>query len=68
MKSPEKMMSRQEMAAVLEEIARDPNAYPSARVSAIRLLNELGPQENDSSFRDLYAVGSKRQGRRPPRS
>jgi hypothetical protein len=36
MKKPEKRMSRQEMREVLEEIARDPDSYPSSRVSAIR--------------------------------
>jgi hypothetical protein len=64
MKKPEKIMSRQEMAEVLEEIARDPDAYPSSRVSAIRLLNELGPLETDGGFEPLYAVEPRRSGRR----
>jgi hypothetical protein len=53
MKKPEKRMSRQEMAEVLEEIARDPDAYPSSRVSAIRLLQELAPPQDSSQFDDL---------------
>ena len=65
MKKPEKIMGRQEMAAVLEEIARDPDAYPSARVSAIRLLNEFGPLETSAPFDDLYdEVALRRSGKR----
>jgi hypothetical protein len=64
MKKPEKRMSRQEMCEVLEEIARNPDAYPSARVSAIRLLQELAPPEVDSQFDDLYEVRQRRSGDR----
>jgi hypothetical protein len=31
----------QEMIQILEEIARNPDSYPSARISAIRALLEL---------------------------
>jgi hypothetical protein len=64
MKKLEKIMSREEMAEVLEEIARDPDAYPSARVSAIRLLHELAPLEASSQFDDLHAVRLRRSGNR----
>jgi hypothetical protein len=65
MKKPEKIMSRQEMRGILEEIARDPDSYPSSRVSAIRLLNELGPLADSSQVDDLYdAVPLRRSGRR----
>jgi hypothetical protein len=65
MKKPEKIMSRQEMRGILEEIARDPDSYPSSRVSAIRLLNELGPLPDSSQVDDLHdAVPLRRSGRR----
>jgi hypothetical protein len=57
-------MSRQEMCEVLSEIARDPDSYPSSRVSAIRLLNELGPRETDGGFEPLHAVELRRSGKR----
>jgi hypothetical protein len=63
MKKPEKRMSRQEMCEVLEEIARNPDSYPSSRVSAIRLLHELAPPEASSPFADLDEVGLRRSGR-----
>jgi hypothetical protein len=49
---------------MLEEIARNPDAYPSARVSAIRLLQELAPPEVDSQFDDLYEFRQRRSGDR----
>ena len=61
---PEKRMSRQEMCEVLEEIARGPDAYPSARVSAIRLLQELAPAQASSQFDDLHEVRLRRSGNR----
>jgi hypothetical protein len=63
MRNPEKIMSRQEMAELLEEIARDPEAYPSAPVSAIRLLHELASPEAGSQFDDLHEVRLRRSGR-----
>jgi hypothetical protein len=50
-------MTDQEMIAILEEIALDPDAYPTSRVTAIRTLwewrrNELG--ERPSAFDELY--------------
>jgi hypothetical protein len=47
-----------------EEIARDPDSYPSSRVSAIRLLHELAPLEADSQFDDLHEVRLRRSGNR----
>jgi hypothetical protein len=65
MKKPEKRMSRQEMCGILEEIARDPDAYPSSRVSAIRLLQELAPLPDSSQFDDLHdEVALRRSGNR----
>jgi hypothetical protein len=65
MKKPEKIMSRQEMAEVLEEIARDDAAYPSARVSAIRALLEIAPAEPISSqFSHLHEVELRRSANR----
>jgi hypothetical protein len=52
------------MCEVLEEIARDPDAYPSARVSAIRLLQEIAPKVDSSQFDDLHAVPPRRSGNR----
>ena len=52
------------MCEVLEEIARDPDAYPSSRVSAIRLLHELAPLEAGSQFDDLYDEVALRRSRR----
>jgi hypothetical protein len=58
-------MSRQEMCGILEEIARDPDSYPSSRVSAIRLLHELAPLPDSPQFSDLYGeVALRRSGRR----
>ena len=53
------------MCEVLEEIARDPDSYPSSRVSAIRLLHELAPPPDSSPFDDLYdEVALRRSGKR----
>jgi hypothetical protein len=57
-------MSRQEMCGILEEIARDPDAYPSARVSAIRLLQEIAPKVESSAVDDLHKVRLRRSGNR----
>jgi hypothetical protein len=57
-------MSREEMCEVLTEIARNPDSYPSSRVSAIRLLNELDPLETDGGFEPLHAVELRRSGNR----
>jgi hypothetical protein len=46
------------MIAILEEIALDPNAYPTSRVTAIRTLWEwrhAKPEEEPSPFDELYA-------------
>ncbi len=58
MKETATKMTDEEMIAVLEEIARDPNAYPSSRVTAIRTLWEwrhAEPEEGPSPFDELYA-------------
>ena len=66
------MMDENERIAILEEIARDPKAYPSARVSAIRALDERRrvaeakePPADDDKFAELYAVDGP--GGRSPR-
>jgi hypothetical protein len=52
-------MTDQEMIAILEEIALDPNAYPTSRVTAIRTLWEgrhaEPPEEEPTGFDELYA-------------
>ncbi len=51
-------MTHEEMIAILEEIARDPDAYPSSRVTAIRTLWEwrrAESEEEPNPFDDLYA-------------
>jgi hypothetical protein len=51
-------MTAEEMIAILEGIARDPDAYPTSRVTAIRTLWEwrrAEPEEEPSPFDDLYA-------------
>ena len=50
-------MTDEEMIAILEEIARDPDAYPTSRVTAIRTLWEwrrVEPEEEPNPFDDLY--------------
>jgi hypothetical protein len=50
-------MTDQEMIAILEEIALDPDAYPTSRVTAIRTLWEwrrAEPEEEPNPFDDLY--------------
>ncbi len=50
-------MTDEEMIAVLEEIIRDPEAYPTSRVTAIRTLWEwrrAEPEEEPNPFDDLY--------------
>ena len=41
-------MEQEEMIPILEEIARNPDSYPSARISAIRALLEL-EEKRDSA-------------------
>ena len=51
-------MTDEEMIAILEEIARDPDAYPTSRVTAIRTLHEwrraAEPEEEPSPCDELY--------------
>ena len=57
-------MTRQEMVAILEEIARDPKQYPSARVTAIRTLRELqAPEKPATDFDALDEVAARRRYR-----
>jgi hypothetical protein len=38
-------MTDDEKIAILEEIARNPKSYPSARITAIRTLREFWPED-----------------------
>ena len=40
-------LTRDEAIEILEAIARDPNAYPNARITAIRTLREMADDEDD---------------------
>jgi hypothetical protein len=58
-------MDRAEMIQILEEIIRDENTNPTARVTAIRALREIPPPEPASEFDGLYdEVALRRSGRR----
>jgi hypothetical protein len=56
------------MVEILEEIARNPKSYPTARISAIRALLELERKQEpdypdpDSLFADLDTVPVRRSG------
>jgi hypothetical protein len=52
------------MIRILEEIIRDEDANPTARVTAIRALREIAPPEVDSQFDDLHEVRLRRSGKR----
>lgn len=58
-------MTDDEKIAILEEIARDPKAYPSARITAIRTLREFWPEEPKprGAFADLDELRPRRQVR-----
>jgi hypothetical protein len=58
------MMDREEMIRILEEIIRDDDTNPTARVTAIRALREIAPLEASSEFDDLYEVRQRRSGNR----
>ena len=51
-------MTQDEAIEILEEIARDPDAYPSARVTAIRALLELDKEQKPEPqpFPHLYGA------------
>ena len=53
-------MDREEMIRILEEIIRDPDTNPTARVTAIRALREIPPPEPISEFEGLHAVELRR--------
>ena len=57
-------MSRQERCEVLKDIARDPDSYPSSRVSASRLLSELDPLETEGGFEPTTVLELRRSGNR----
>jgi hypothetical protein len=46
-------MEQQEMIQILEEISRNPDSYPSARISAIRALLELEKKRDPALFDEL---------------
>ena len=60
-------LSRDEMIEILEGIARDPNAYPNARITAIRTLREMADDEDDLAQPDddLYPdeLAARRKGK-----
>ena len=64
-------MTRDEMIEILEAIARDPNAYPNARITAIRTLHAWGDDEDDlvQPEDDLYPdqLAARRNRRSLPR-
>jgi hypothetical protein len=47
-------MDRDEMVAIAEGIARDHKSYPSARMSALRFLKDLGDKDGED-VRDEFA-------------
>jgi hypothetical protein len=51
-------MTQEEAIEILEEIARDPDCYPTSRVKAIRTLLQLDKERESepSVFSDLDAV------------
>jgi hypothetical protein len=59
------MMSPDEQIEILESIIKDPKSYPSARVSAIRLLREIQAEEPNtpSAFDDLDELAPRRKYR-----
>jgi hypothetical protein len=57
-------VDREEMIRILEEIIRDDDANPIARVTAIRALLEIAPAEPVSRFDDLHEVRLRRSGNR----
>jgi hypothetical protein len=59
-------MTTAEMISILEEIARDPKAYPSARVTALRALREIRADEREekpSAFDELDDELTRRRRR-----
>jgi hypothetical protein len=60
-------MTDEEMIAILEEIALDPDAYPTSRVTAIRTLwqwRHAEPEEEPTGFDELYDTDELRARRR----
>jgi hypothetical protein len=63
-------MTAEEMIAILEEIARGPDAYPTSRVTALRTLWEWShaePEEEPNPFAELYDTDEPRVRRRVAR-
>ena len=58
-------MTDDEKIAILEEIARNPKSYPSARITAIRTLREFWPEEPKptGAFAELDRVRPRRKVR-----
>ena len=58
-------MTDDEMIAILEEIARNPKSYPSARITAIRTLREFWPEDPmpTDAFAELDRVRPRRKVR-----
>jgi hypothetical protein len=58
-------MTDDEKIAILEEIARNPKSYPSARITAIRTLREFWPE--DTKPTDAFAALDQFRPRRKVR-
>ena len=61
-KTPQKTpLSRESRIAILEEIARDSEAYPRDRIAAIKVLEEMRQAEQPpGEFDDLDEVAQRR--------
>jgi hypothetical protein len=69
---PEKVMDREEMIRVLEEIIRDEGAPATTRCTAIRTLLEIAPEPPSgiTELEELYGLPPRRdraEGRERPR-
>lgn len=56
-------MTDDEKIAILEEIARNPKSYPSARITAIRTLREFWPEDTKpaAAFAELDQFRPRRK-------
>ena len=65
--TPHKPLSRQSRIAILEEIARDSEAYPRDRIAAIKVLEEMRQAEQPrDGFEDLDEIAQRRVRSRKP--
>jgi hypothetical protein len=57
-------MDREEMQLIAEQIARNPESYPSSRITALRFLREIdAAREEDakSAFDELDELAPRRR-------